>query len=186
MRKSLLTAVAFAGIGIVAPSTHAAPIETNTWYTFCFEGIGSPLTAIDGCALGANPPDANPVLDAPDPPWTITTAGSAILSVLDGFLSGDQFDIHDFVEDLGNTSTPTANSDCSSDITCAFNNPAFSRRDYPLLAGGHSFTGTQIAGVPGAGFLEVIQVTPATEPASLALIGSGLLGLLLARRCKAC
>src|SRR5260370_12900984 len=170
----LWAAVAFAGIGFAAPFANAAPIVLDTWYTFSFQGVGSPLDACSApCAPGTNPPDGNPTLAAPGAPWTITTLGSNTLRVLDGFLSVDEFNIHDFAADLGNTSVPTPGSGCGDDITCAFNNPAFSHTDYLLAAGSHSFTGTHILGPnPGAGFFEVIPAAaPVPDPTSLTLLG---------------
>src|SRR5437868_5985580 len=97
MRRTLLWAVvAFAGIGFVAPFANSAPILLDTWYTFSFQGVGSALAVCTApCAPGTNPPDGNPSVAAPATPWTITTVGSTILRLLDGFVSGDQFNILD-------------------------------------------------------------------------------------------
>ena len=129
---------------------------------------------------------------APAAPWTITTVGATILRVLDGFVSGDQFNIHDFATDLGNTSVPTSGNGCGTSISCAFNNSAFSHRDYLLDPGSHSFTGTHILGPnPGAGFFEVISAAAAVpEPTSLmllgvAVVGGGLIRLRRGRRSTA-
>src|SRR5947208_2523678 len=154
LRRLICAAAAFAGIGFVGQYTaSAAPILPNVWYEFHFEGVGGPLTACTACTCtpSFNPPDGNPVVFAPDSPCSITTAGSADLFVQDLFLSVDQFDIHDFATDLGNTSFPGEVSPhfCGADISVCIADPFFSRRDYTLLAGAHSFTGTHDIGVSG-------------------------------------
>ena len=184
MRRTFLWAVVtLAGMGFVAPFAKSAPILLDTWYTFSFQGLGSPLAAcIAPCTPGTNPPDGNPSVAAPAAPWTITTVGSSILRVLDGFVSGDQFNIHDFATDLGDTSAPIGGHGCGTSISCAFNDLAFSHRDYPLNPGSHSLTGTHILDPnPGAGFFEVISAAAVPEPTSLTLLGVAVVGASVIR-----
>jgi hypothetical protein len=145
-RMLFWAAVAFASIGLPTPFANAGTIVLDTWYTFSFAGVGSSLATCNGttCHVGFNSPDLNPIAPAPTPdaPWTITTTEATILTVLDGFLPGDQFDIHDFAIDLGPTSPPgSGHHACGGSITCAFNDPDFSHMDYLLDPGLHSITG---------------------------------------------
>jgi hypothetical protein len=99
--------------------------------------------------------------------------------VLDGFVSGDQFDINDFAAELGDASAPVTGHGCGTSISCAFNDTAFSHRDYLLDPGLHSLTGTHSLGPnPGAGFFEVVSAAAAIpEPSSLLLLGAAMAGV---------
>jgi hypothetical protein len=184
IRRVLFTVGLVVGWGIAPPLASAAPIVADQWYTFGFGGVGSALVSGAGFVLGTDPPGGGAVLSAPDTPWEITTTSNdKVLIVVDGFFSIDRFELFNFGSSIGFTSVPTPEGNCGSNISCALANPDFySQATFALAVGSHSFTGLQTLGVAGAGFFVVTTRETVPEPATLVLLGAGLVGLTAARR----
>lgn len=165
-----------AALALLAPQmASAAAIVTNQWYTFTFGGVGSALASGAAATLGVNPAS----ISAPDGPWTFTLTGDGSLSVVDGFLSGDQFSISDFGAGIGTTSTPVGGGDCSNDITACLANSSISQGSFALSAGAHSISGTTLLSPFGGGaaFFRVNE-SAVPEPSTwmLMLLGFGMIG----------
>lgn len=184
MKKSVLAATAAALLVFVPQSASADPILLDQWYTFGFGGTGSSLVSGAAAILGTNPVS----IAAPDPSWTFTLAQAGSLTVIDGFNSGDQFEITNFGIAIGITSAPVLESNCGNDITACLNNAAMSQGTFNLGAGNYSIGGTATASPfgGGAGFFRVSSVAPVPEPATWAmmLLGFGAVGFSLRRNRK--
>jgi PEP-CTERM motif-containing protein len=180
MKSMLRKAVGFAsaiGFALMAGAATASPIVLDQWYTFGFSGAGGDplISGSGGFTLGIRS------LAAPTPAWTFTCVTTCELVVTDGFIAIDQFELFDSGTSLGSTSVPSGDRahSCSNDEVACLADPQMSHGAFVLAAGDHTITGIHLIGSPGAAFF-IVSAVP--EPASLALIGVGLLMLLGMRR----
>ncbi len=154
----ILCAVMFM-IGTVSITRATTLTVDGGWYEFFFDGVGSSW------------------FDTFD----FVLPGTGTLTVTDAFLSGDQFDVTGF----GLTSTPTSVGDSiGNDYDTAASDSRWSTGVWTLDPGTYSITGTSVLSPFGGGgaALRVDTSNPVPEPATLFLLGSGLIGLAGVRK----
>lgn len=166
----LLAAAVAAALLVAAPTAHAqTALSSGNWTSFTFGGVGS---------------------GAYEQPFTYTSADQFFVTVLDGYISGDQFELLAGGSLVGTTTAPTSDLlHCYEAEECLADN-RFSRGTFLLGPGSYSFNvntvlspfdrggafiGVNVSDIP-AGILAG-DVTTTPEPASVALLASGLLAL---------
>ena len=183
MRKGIVLLGFLMVFALTGGTASAAAIAVDgSWYEF---GFGAPPGAAGSCAsIGGCVPGSNPAsVDAGAPPWTFS--GAATITLLDLFLSVDQFELFDNLVSVGVSSAPVAGGGCGSDITCSLADARYSRLVVNLGAGNHSLTINNLVGQGGAAVFRA--AAPVPEPTSMLLLGSGLAGVAakIRRRRKA-
>jgi PEP-CTERM motif len=174
--------------GAFSAPAYAGPIPVGEWLAFGFTDPGIPATGCDpadpaGPFCGGSPP----VTPLDTPPWTFTSPGGGTnLNVTDAFAAGDRFEIFDFGVSIGFTSAPNVTGDCGGDPGACLLDPDISKGLFLLTAGDHSITlvPTEALEGGGSGFLRIDNAT-VPEPATLILLGSGLLACSRLRRKRA-
>jgi hypothetical protein len=104
-------------------------------------------------ALGCSPADPQGLVCDPSSgatfvgaaPWTFS--GAATLKVVDGFATGDRYEVFDNGVSIGQTSIPTSGTTCGADPAACDANASASKGTFNLGAGSHSITirATQVA-----------------------------------------
>ena len=132
-------------------TSDGSPIELGIWYEFRFFKAGSFAT---GCAVTLDCVESpgTPAIEAENPPWTFEApAGGAELKVTDVANSGDRFEVFDFGESIGTTSSSASGDFCGYDPVPCFSDPIMNHGTFGLDAGPHSITIKAIQSVTGNG-----------------------------------
>ena len=142
--------------GDSAGSASRDPVPVDgLWQDFFFNGAGTWADQGTSCS-GSSGGNSQP---APVPPWTFTAGVPGVnLTVVDGFVPGDEFEVYDFGALVGTTSPSGATCGCSDPVVC-LGIPGCSQGVFLLAPGPHEITLYQIAGISGcAWFIPQTQI----------------------------
>ena len=162
--------------GNFGPASGAAPnaiVTGGQWYEILWNGVEW-CTNYNPCGAG--------VADPGFIPWIfIVPAGQTmILTVADGFMSGDAFTVYDNGSPIGSTPAVAQGANLGCDPAGSAASPLFSHGTFPLGPGSHSITiyaSTSLQG-GGAGFFR-LDVTGAAAIPALSTWGLVLLALVI-------
>jgi hypothetical protein len=168
--RLLIIAAALAGLALFASKpVYASPISIGNNYGALCSGANSDCS---------NAPAALDWLDPGPSPWTFT--GAASITLIDCCSIPDQYSLFDGVDFIGTSALGSPG--CSSgSVASLLADPNCGRGTFALGSGSHSLR-IQNIGNEGISEMNFIVARATPEPASMLLLGAGLLGLRVIRR----